>query len=91
MQRMWRAMLAEHLKLALGGANRRSFDRTAHLDRGRAQDWIEGRTRAGVSFEMVCDFCGLDPDYVRRAYRACAADPNFDMNDWRPNKRKKVA
>ncbi|MDD9738445.1 hypothetical protein PVW47_01485 [Marinovum sp. SP66] len=89
LQRMWRAMMADHLKLALGGANRRGFDRKAHLDQALAQDWIEGRARAGVSFETVCDFCGLDPDYVLRAYRSAAADPDFDMRAyWRRDKRR---
>lgn len=82
MRRLWRAVLGEQLKLALGGADRLMSSHGRRFDRDRAVDWIGTR-----DFEMVCTFAGFDPDMVREICAARRADSAFDLRSyWRSDR-----
>ena len=55
-------------------AGRAQFSDAERWIMGGGNDWI-------FAFETVCQFLGLDPDYVRRGLRETAAKPAAENND----------
>jgi hypothetical protein len=47
-----------------------------------AEEWLMGGRDGWVfAFDNVCDFLGLDPEYVRRGLRQSAAKPSAEHSD----------
>ncbi|WP_283638087.1 hypothetical protein [Marinovum algicola] len=90
LRRLWRAVLGEQLKLALGGANRLAYLAAHADDAAAARVWI-----GTVDFEIVCTWAGFDPDVVRQQVAARAADDAFDMRRYwridRPQQDRRAA
>ncbi|MGK7663356.1 MULTISPECIES: hypothetical protein [unclassified Marinovum] len=87
LRRLWRAVLGEQLKLALGGTNRLAYASAHAGDAAAARDWI-----GSVDFEIVCTWAGYDPDVVREQVAARAGDSGFDMRSyWRSDRRDRRA
>ncbi|WP_371398894.1 hypothetical protein [Marinovum algicola] len=82
LRRLWRAVLGEQLKLALGGANRLASLAAHADDAAAARAWI-----GTADFEIVCTWAGYDPDVVRQHVAARAADEAFDMRRYWRNDR----
>ena len=60
-RRMWRAVLAVNLRVALGSA----YDgRVTELDIYQARQWVGGR-----DFREACALAGSEPDYVLERLR----------------------